>query len=348
MLIGALPPPIGGTTVSLRHLKEYLEERVNAVVTVDCSTGRRGIAATSVRVLIGVLRHILRVDVVTLHFSDRASISIAPILWIASRLFRRPVIYRQFGGEFAQTYRNMPAVVRWWLRSTIFSSEAVLLQTKKMILELDPGGTGRTQWFPTARPRAKAVYRGDFAQGRSKSLRCLFLGHVRRAKGVLIAAEGVRMVPGAHLDVVGPLIDVETTELEAMGAAYLGVVDPDSVASIMAQYDVLVFPTTYAGEGYPGTLVEAAMVGLPIVISRWKELPEMFDADEAVFVVPNSADEICAALMEFVESPEALLRRSGALKKRSNDFDSEFVFAGFLDTCHEVSRLRTRDLAGTK
>ena len=51
---------------------------------------------------------------------------------------------------------------------------------------------------------------------------------------------------------------------------YKGVLQPEEVISVLQEYDALIFPSHYAGEGCPGILVEALSAGLPIIASDWK------------------------------------------------------------------------------
>ncbi len=337
MLVGSLPPSFGGTTVSLQHLCEFVQERLGQVVVVDCAVrdGRR--MRSAVRALFKVIAHLGEVDVVTLHFSDRAAVMAAPWFWLVSRAFRKPVVYRQFGGQFSRTYKALSPLTRWWLRHTILRSDVVLLQTQQMVRDF-AFLAERTRWFPTARPRTAFSYKGDFAHQRTSHMRCLFVGHVLRAKGVLAAAEAVKSLPGAQLDVFGPLIDIDESTLQQAGARYGGVLEPGVIPEVMSGYDVLVFPTTYAGEGYPGVLVEAALVGLPMVVTSWQHLPEMFRPDEALFVSPGAPDELRAAIERLAHDRDELLRRSAALRRKSVAFDAEVVFDGFIDTCVAISR----------
>lgn len=51
---------------------------------------------------------------------------------------------------------------------------------------------------------------------------------------------------------------------------YKGVLQPNEVIPTLKQYDTLIFPTYYEGEGCPGILVEALSAALPIIASDWK------------------------------------------------------------------------------
>lgn len=344
MLIGSYPPPVGGTTVSLEQLRAFVERETGTCIAVDTSLRGRNRLRAVVTALATVVKQHRNVDVVTLHFSDRATVSAGPLFWLLCRLLGKPVLHRQFGGQFSATFQSLPRWRQWWLRQTILDSDAVLLQTKAMVADFD-SGDGRTHWFPTARTGTSAHYEGHFASGGSSTLRCVFVGHVRAVKGVLIAAAAVTAVPEAELDIYGPLIDVTESDLATSRVRYRGALDPAEVPAVMAGYDVLLFPTQYKGEGYSGTLVEAALVGLPMIVSRWQSLPEMFPDGEAVFIEPGSVEALVTALRDIVTEPRRLHERSMALKRRARDFDAEDVFRNFLSVC---TRLAKRAVHQTK
>jgi glycosyltransferase involved in cell wall biosynthesis len=337
VMIGSLPPPLGGTTVSFSALSEFAAARVGSCRVIDTGSRAGGNLGAAARGIVGLVRELPRADVVSMHFSDRAAITIAPILASLCLAAGKPFVFRQFGGEFDRTFAQLPEWRRAILRRTIFAADAVLLQTKSMVKAFD-GLADRLFWFPTARPRSAATYQGAFAKGGSKSLRCLFMGHVSRAKGAERAARAVAEIAGAELSIYGPLVDLAAQDLEGPATTYRGIALPGEVAAVMAEHDLLLFPTMHSGEGYSGTLVEAAMVGLPIVASRWQSLPEMFADDEVLFVPPDDLDALAGAIKSIMESPDELTRRSTRLIARSSAFDAETVFGRFLEICADTVR----------
>jgi glycosyltransferase involved in cell wall biosynthesis len=137
-------------------------------------------------------------------------------------------------------------------------------------------------------------------------------------------------------------VDLAEADLAGSHVSYHGVVPAEQMSEIMSAHDVLLFPTTHPGEGYSGTLVEAAMVGLPIVANRWQSLPEMFAEDEVFFVEEATPEALTAQLDRIVTSPELLEAASARLLARSPDFDAQSVFAGFLDVCAAVAQANGR------
>lgn len=334
LIVGSLPPPVGGTTVSLAQLVAFVNSRGVECQVVD-TNARGGRLGVLLRALWATLKLTGRIDVASVHFSDRAAVSAGPVFWLLLKLRGIPMVYRQFGGEFGATYRRLPAWRQWLVRRSVLRSNAVLLQTKAMVEEFKDVAR-RVEWFPTARRNPQIFYQGHFARHVSPVLRCLYVGHVRHAKGVPAAIDAVRRVEGAELTVFGPLFDVTEADLTGDRVRYGGVLAPTDVATTMGDYDLLLFPTTWPGEGYPGSLVEAALVGLPIVASRWQHLPEMFSDDEVVFIEPGSATALAEALRGLVADPQQLLERSRRLRERSRSYEADSVFGRFLQTCESV------------
>ena len=56
-----------------------------------------------------------------------------------------------------------------------------------------------------------------------------------------------------------------------------GFTEPDDVHLILSSYDVLVLPTRYKGEGFPGAIIDAYIAGLPVVVSKWRDIPSFVD-----------------------------------------------------------------------
>lgn len=121
----------------------------------------------------------------------------------------------------------------------------------------------------------------------SETFRIVFMARVTMLKGIkslldyaeyiLQQKEGV--LRPMIIDFYGP-IDSEIKEwfLEEIAkyqfVSYKGVTEPSLVHEVLQNYDVLVLPTKYPGEGFPGTVVDAYISGIPVIVSEWKYLPE--------------------------------------------------------------------------
>lgn len=332
-VVGSMPPPVGGTTVSLQVLVEFLRGRGDDVTVVDCSARGTSRIRTLLRALRSVWRAAPAMDVVSLHLSDGAAVKVGWLFWLAVRLRRKPLVYRQFGGEFARTHRSLSGPVRWLVERSILSADVVLLQTREQMAYFMPICRGYVVFFPTARPRRTAGARGARAAG--DALSCVYVGHVRRSKGLLTAADAMRGLERVTFDIYGPRIDVEEEELRAPNVAYRGVLEPDEVAATLRRYDVFLFPTNHPGEGYSGAVIEAIHAGLPLVVCRWSAAEEML-GDAAVYCEPEDPTAIRHALAELRDDPPRLADLAARSEGLSPTYDSDAVFETFRLACRRL------------
>jgi glycosyltransferase involved in cell wall biosynthesis len=80
-------------------------------------------------------------------------------------------------------------------------------------------------------------------------------------------------------------------------AVYKNPLTHQEVLEIMYQYDVLVLPSYR--EGYPGVVIEALSIGLPVIVTNLSGIKEMVDENCAVFIKPGSSDDIVRAIVSF-------------------------------------------------
>ncbi len=80
-----------------------------------------------------------------------------------------------------------------------------------------------------------------------------------------------------QLDIYGPIAQEYKDEFENLinsanlnYVSYKGVVDSDKSVDTIKNYDLLLFPTYYKGEGLAGTVIDAFFAGVPIVASDWR------------------------------------------------------------------------------
>lgn len=71
---------------------------------------------------------------------------------------------------------------------------------------------------------------------------------------------------------------------------YLGILNPKDIYINLSKYDVLVLPTKYPGEGFPGTILDSYISAVPVIVSKWRCLPEFVKHKKTGFIY-NLDDE---------------------------------------------------------
>lgn len=84
-------------------------------------------------------------------------------------------------------------------------------------------------------------------------------------------------------------------------------------------------PTHYFTEGLPGSIVDAYISGIPVIVTRWKHATEFVDDGETGFIVPfeNGQEELNQKVKILFDFPEILNAMKIKAKNRSYDFSAQ-------------------------
>ena len=337
LLIGPLPPPWGGARVSFKLFYDYLQETaVSNIRHYDLPIRRARHAVTPgnvnhITTFAAFLPLLLRVpfsDAVVLFGSKNFCFTYGSLLSIICRIFRKPLRFRFFGGHPAKDLKNYPSIARRLIVKFLSWTEIILIETKTGFYEL-----------PTAlQPNADVVwgYRPKIPDQKSENgtadgvTRFVYVGSIREEKGIntLVSAfSSAVKTANTELHVYGAGEPNLIEKLkEAEGIHFHGTVKNDVLRRKLLDYDAFVFPSVFENEGHSGAVIEAMMVGLPIIASNIPVLAEVITHEsEGLLVEPRSAEDLSQAMLRLV-SDEALQKRMARQSYiRSSQFDTAVV-----------------------
>ena len=139
-------------------------------------------------------------------------------------------------------------------------------------------------------------------------IRLVFLSRVMEIKGIFDLLEVVKDLTGKGcritLDVYGKKIMTEVEEekfnsyIDDSSIKYKGTLDNNGVLKTLSNYDLLVFPTRYMGEGTPGVISESLIAGTPVLTSEFAQ---------ARFLLRNGIDSIFYKMLDKEDLKSKLL-----------------------------------------
>jgi glycosyltransferase involved in cell wall biosynthesis len=307
----ALPDvPLDVIDTSPKKLKRHFR-------SVSVSTLMRAVRITG-----AFLRRVTRVDRVLIFGTDGFLLTMAPVLVVIAKLTGRPVHLRVFGGSFDTFYRDLRPWTRLILDRTLTGAEGLSVQTKLLRDAFRPALGDRVTMSPGYRYLAAGAPRQHRSSiERRDTLRVLYVGLIFEDKGVFELLESIRRLSAeqrfsVQCDLYGKIYPFAEARFEAElsrteNAAYRGVLEPGAVIDTMSQYDALVFPTLYPGEGHPGVIVESMMAGIPVVTTDFRSIPELVkDRFNGLLVPPRDPAAIEEALITL-HSDRRLLTEMG-------------------------------------
>ena len=290
------------------------------------------------RVAWGAARKLRGADIVFLIVSSPAAPLLALFFWAVCTLTRTPLVVRVSGGDLRRDYLAYSPLARWlaertWLRSTL-----VYVETQQLLQSFDNRANFR--WFPNTRdiqPPARTR--------RDQVSKLIFLARLEMAKGLGEALEACGQLPETcHLNVFGPgMSDTAFSLFDGNpGASYRGVLDPEQIPQVLAEHDLLVYPSYSKIEGYPGSVLEAFQCGLPVVAARWGGVAELVEHEEnGLLVEPRSAAAVKAAIERLLEDPDLYRRLCEGAERSGERFRSANWYDRVASDLHSLCRRKT-------
>ncbi|MDP3090976.1 MAG: glycosyltransferase [Nitrospira sp.] len=285
---------MGGVVV----LFEDLCREMPNVATIDTNAKNYSHqVAMTLRFVLSCIKAALRGKTVALHGTARDFQYLGLILLAFSLLFGLRYHTRKFAGDFDKFYEALPKFWRWTTRHYLRRSDVNFFETQHLtqyFSEFNP----RTEWFPNYRPDSSYLTPNTFTG------RFVYLGQVRKEKGIeeVLSLDG-HLPEGWTIDVYGPLMGYSQNSFPGVQIHYKGTVEPSCVPRILSQYNGLLLFSTR--EGYPGVLIEAFSVGLPVIVTNLPTIREM--------VAPS-----CGELLEFPDR-EAVLKAMQKVEVQYSD-----------------------------
>jgi glycosyltransferase involved in cell wall biosynthesis len=252
---------------------------------------------------------------VSLHGTANDYMFIAPVAVLLTKLYGKTVSLRKFAGGFDEIFTTMnfffKSVVSWTLKR----SDANFFETKYLV-DFFSSFNKHTYWFPNVRLKPLEIRQGKFQK------RFIFLGKVTKEKGIIELLQASNQLDDSYIiDLYGYKgDDLLTFNFDNYKANYKRALAATEVLDTLRKYDVLVLPSYI--EGYPGVIIEALSVGLPVIATNLDGIKEMVDERSTVFIEPKNVDQLKQAIESFTESN--YIERSEAALKQFSQFESGY------------------------
>jgi glycosyltransferase involved in cell wall biosynthesis len=173
-------------------------------------------------------------------------------------------------------------------------------------------------------------------------LKLVFCARIFKEKGIGEAIDAVnrlnrgRAEPLVTLDIYGsveaPYQQFFDAQLRASTwATYKGVLTAENLYPVLQTYDLMLFPTYYSDEGFPGTIVDAFIAGVPVLASDWKYNRELVaDGETGAFCRTHSVDSLAETIKRYVDAPRRLTAMRARCIEEARKYHSDVALTGLL------------------
>jgi len=278
-------------------LEELCKRNVSHIVIDTLIENNGGRFRTLLGVYNQVVNHFLKVSHLSLHATQNSFLFVAPFVVLFGKLSGKKVSVRIFAGDMKRSYERsfFFRLVSWFV---LRNSDAVFFETQYLVNYFKHYNP-HTYWFPNVRKREKREKNSNNFQRRF-----VYIGTINEEKGIDLLCDIAKKLPeDVTLDLYGPIIEEKYSSVyfHARGVNYKGALSPDEVLDVMSTYDVLVLPSYR--EGYPGVIIEAFMLGLPVIATKLDGIMEMVeDGKNGLLIDVGSATQLHEAMVSMDES----------------------------------------------
>lgn len=106
---------------------------------------------------------------------------------------------------------------------------------------------------------------------------------------------------------------------------------PEASYREMSGYHVMLFPTYWMGEGFPGAVIDAFMCGIPVIATDWNMNREVIHNGETGRLIPvKNPGALAAAMLDAIDQRGEWKTMSEKCLLRANDYDTDKVLGHHL------------------
>jgi glycosyltransferase involved in cell wall biosynthesis len=233
-----------------------------------------------------------------------------PVLRFFKKAFGKNVLNNIIGGDYASSVRKYPKYIEY---SNAFDVNWV--QMPSMKIEVEQEGIHNVEVLPNSKPLV-IVSEESLEKNSQKPFQFCTFSRVSKAKGIELAINAIEQINRktgetvAELTIYGKPDDDYAQDFKGVmdkateAIKYGGVIDYDKASDELRKYYMLLFPTTFYGEGFPGTIIDAYSSGVPVIASDWKFNPELIESGRTGYIYDHEKpEELVRFIRMAIENP---------------------------------------------
>ncbi len=273
---------LNGQTIKTKVLSQALKEQIGED-NVSCVDTHGGVK-TLIKIIAKIHSVFKSHDDIVMLPAHNGVLIFTPLLSFVNKIARKRLHYVVIGGWLAQYLDRHKFAARLlgknfhgiYVETSIMKRE--LLERNFENVCILPNYKGI---YPISEEELRIV--GDYP------VRACSFSRVTEKKGVIDAINAVTHInnkmekTAITLDIYGAIEDEFKEEFNSAlenspdYIRYEGSVDYDKTVQTLKEYDLQLFPTKFATEGIPGSVVEGFFAGLPVVSSKWNSFYDVID-----------------------------------------------------------------------
>jgi glycosyltransferase involved in cell wall biosynthesis len=314
---------IDGQTIKTRNIYQLFKNKLSDDVSfIDLSEGKG-----NKLLFFKVLYQLIKCNSL-IYLPGRNNLKfIFPLIFLLSLIFKFKLNYFVIGGWLPEFLRrnNLHAFL--------------LKRINSVFIETDNMNQKLLDWFDFNNiiiiPNFRLHNFPKIINNHGEYLKLVFLSRIILEKGIDLIFDFVKYAKTEkpdfkfQLDFYGQinptLSNYFLSEIEQyLNVNYKGVAEPHQVHEILNKYYVLLLPTRYVGEGFPGAILDAYISSIPVIASNWKDIPSFIEEGKTGLTFDlNNANNFYNNILKLGEDRQLLESMKVSAYEKSIEYSSD-------------------------
>ncbi|MBQ3353250.1 glycosyltransferase family 4 protein [Candidatus Saccharibacteria bacterium] len=326
-----------GQTVKTKEVYDFLVKNGMTVNAIDTFLLKRN----PLGILSDIKRGVANSDATILMVSSRGYKLIAKVLLKNGKHCHKKVFDFVIGGARFKLFDKHPS-----LKETAKAFTKIYVETERMKKEYEKRGVMNVDIIPNF--KSLKLYPPKNSYIKSKEFVGCIFSRIIKEKGISDAIDAIRLVNDRHdgieykLDIYGRISKEYSKEFSALLEAnkqsvrYMGEVNSSDSSRIINKYDVLLFPTYWKGEGFPGTLLDSFFASTPVIASDWNDNFSILEAGKnSIMAEVRKPGSIADAMSLLANDERTLVEMSKNAHDAALKYMPDIAMKPFMDDLKE-------------
>lgn len=319
---------IGGQTIRTRLIKNEISEKYNKknIEMIDTEGWRKN----PIKLLYKCLHASIFCDEILILPAHNGLKVFLPLFYFLTKITKKNLHYVAIGAWLADDLKKNPKLIHY-----LNDIKGVYVQTETLKNKLQKLKLSKNVFlFPNFKsnfPINKTEV--NMLKDQSEEIKFCFFSRINENKGIIDSIEVMNRVKeklnyNISLDIFGPIEKgfeekFYSTVKKYNFCSYHGEIKNNESTFTLKNYHILLFPTKYFTEGFPGTILDAFYSGLGIISSKWESYEDVLTENyNAISFEFNNFDDLENKLLELFT--EDYINKINNLKKNSWESSNEF------------------------
>ena len=288
-------------------------------------------------VLLGFIRELFYCKAVLVCPDERAINFVIPIARYLRHFFQTKVYYVVIGGWLPVFLNKHPMI-----KKDVLEIDGLFVQTEVLQKQLSELNVDTVQILPNFRVFEKELTHFSEPKKQDSILKTFFLSRVEEQKGVIEMIDVVKSINQdgtiCTLDIYGSITDEFRKKFGELSAdfpesiRYCGELDSKYIQEVIWKYDLQLFPTKYATEGFPGAILDSFYAGVPVLAAEWNSGREVVhDSEDGLLFRQFDFEDMKRKLLILIGDTELINTLKVGSKARGLEYDSSRIIKNMLE-----------------